>query len=860
MPAEEPGTGTEREAKQGLENESAAPDEEQMGGDVMEEKVEEKTGSNDAAEEPPAEIRPPGEAESTSLPPENTREEKSSRNPEDGGRPAEVGREAESSGEDGSRPGPNEKAENETAWEDNGEAGATVTATAAETMEMKEEALSREEAPAADEEERPREGGEVGPAPGNAGLTEGTGAETSGDAPKAERDDKDEGAEEVASAGGEVETKQSVQTHEEVEEKAEEEEKQADAEEMGRKGGEDDQGTNCGSNVGGEKREENTADGETDQSQKTDGGEDDQCVKDGNEEDDKSVTHTGEKVTETYGEDEKGETEETKAEERGAGENDTGDKEEEEGGRPSSDQQGENMDADSAEEEKKAEGSTLEPEDEAANAEAQEATREASGEEKDIDGENGETSSAQRDAEEAESEAQNDGKTAEHTDEITAKEATGEERAEVKGSTEGSGGGTDRHVPEQTDPTPDVAKEEESPGDRPGMETEDMELKESCHIPEEDNVTLIKEVPPLNDGAPEPDVSVEVPEIEGHPQSAVTDPTAVREDSGETEASKASEEGASVVLNPRASSPKKDESPAAHPEITEIVEEEENVDLVSNWVTTHQVAKFFETFVEPLDDLKETRAEVTQQDRCIDGPVELMREVDEAGREPTEEEATEVERESNGEKDPAEGKVQAEEETCEVVDLMLEEEPSQELPKGLSAGSEGSRTSLRKDKGQESFVQIDPEQDRVSTPGGKDGTGSHCHHSGTGGSPEPPTEQEEPNLNPKPTPVEEFGELQPEEPPRFNGDQPEKAQERWEAGEKASEADFIYERAREEPEEPQPKPADPSIGGEEADLRRVQDLQQGHSRDRLSVSSLNDTNLGRSSYPLLAAVRTQHRP
>lgn len=853
MLAEEPGTEAEREAKrdEGLEDESAAPDEEPMGGDEMEGKAGEKTGSNDAAEEPPAEIRPPGEAENTSLPPENKREERSPMNPEDGGRPVEVGREVESSGEDGSGPGPNEKAENETAWEDNGEAGATATAT--EMKEMKEEALSREEASAADEEERPREGGEVGPAPGNAGVTEGTGAETSGDAPKAERDDKDEGAEEVASAGGEEETEQSVQTHEEVEEKAEEEEKQADAEEMGREGGEDDQGTNCGSNVGGEKKEEDTADGLTDQSEKTDGGEDDQCVKDGNEEDDKDTTQMGEKVTETYREVEKGETEESKALERGAGENDTGDKEEEEGGRPSLDERGENMDADSAEEVKTAEGNVVEPEDEAANTEAQEAVREASGEEKEIDGENGETSSAQRDAEKAESEAQDDGKTAERTeDEIKVEEATGEESAEVKGSTEGSGGGTDRHEPEQTDPTPDVAKEEES--------SKETELKASCHIPEEDNVTLIKEVPPPNGGAPEPDVSVEVQEIEGHPPSAVTDPTAVRRESGETEASKASEEGASVVLNPRASSPKEDESPAAHPEITEIIEEEENVDLVSNWVTTHQVAKFFETFVEPLDDLKETRAEVAQQDRRIDVPVELARPVDEAGREPTKEEATRVERESNGEKDPVEGKVQFQEET-EVVDLMLGDEPSQELPKGLPAGSEGSRTSLQKDKGQESFAQNDPEQDRVSTPRGKDGTGSHCRHSGTGGSPEPPTEQEDPDLNPKPTPVEEFGELQPdEEPSRFNGDQPEKAQEIWGAGEKASEADFMCERTPEEPEEPQPKPADRSISGEVADLPLVQDLQQGRSRDHLSVLSVNDTNLGRSSYPLPASVRTQHGP
>ncbi|XP_056132882.1 glutamate-rich protein 3 [Lampris incognitus] len=93
------------------------------------------------------------------------------------------------------------------------------------------------------------------------------------------------------------------------------------------------------------------------------------------------------------------------------------------------------------------------------------------------------------------------------------------------------------------------------------------------------------------------------------------------------EASKPSEEGGSVVLNPQAESLQLTHNVAAHAKgnsasskeahileetietephaITpEVLEREDNRDLVTNWVTLHQTSKFFEKFVEPLDDLK----------------------------------------------------------------------------------------------------------------------------------------------------------------------------------------------------------------------------------------------------------------
>ncbi|XP_053713219.1 glutamate-rich protein 3 [Synchiropus splendidus] len=80
------------------------------------------------------------------------------------------------------------------------------------------------------------------------------------------------------------------------------------------------------------------------------------------------------------------------------------------------------------------------------------------------------------------------------------------------------------------------------------------------------------------------------------------------------EASKASEEGASVLLQPQVNH--KAEAPVGH-HISEALANENSVDLVSNWVTVHQTSRYFETFVEPIDDLKDsqvTRSDVTTRE------------------------------------------------------------------------------------------------------------------------------------------------------------------------------------------------------------------------------------------------------
>lgn len=788
-------TGTEQktEHEEDLGGKATVQEEKEMPEDDMKQKPEENTGDSKAtAGEAPSE-----EAENTRLHPasENKAEDKSSEIQQhaaakDGTPTDEEGREAEGSeGDESPTPAPNEKAENETAMEAN--AGAAAT-TAEETMEMKmelsegREALSSVEAPVADAEERPQEDGQDGPTGPNSELTE-----MSRDAPNTERDDKEE------TAGQEV-TEQSVQTPEEVEEKSEgkDEEKQTEPEigdsHSSEERQEEDAETKTNASVG--------ADGTTDQSLKTNEGEDSACVKDGDEEAEKEATGVGETMSETCGEVKKDETD---AEQTEAGGINAGNPEKEEGGIPSAGELENNTDADSAEK-KNPEGSAVEPEDEVANIEVEETVREASGEEKEKGEIDAETSSkaesvAQRDAEEAETAAH-------RCDEIKPEEERKESTAESLDN---------KDKGDQLDPTPDAGS-----GGGPGPEIKETELEESCNVPQQDDEILTTEVlvevtpeqssaPVLLTGtAPTFDISITMPESEEHPLSAVTDLTAVKGESGETEPSRASEEGASVVLNPQACFPDQEECRTANPEITEIVNAEENVDLVSNWVITHQVAKFFETFVQPLDDLKETQAGVTQHDQSAEpmNPVKPLKVVENEEQEQSKEDATELEQESNifktshtCEKEPEAGVQEA----AEVGDLRLGCEPGdEELTKGLPAGSEGRRTSLQQEKDQEGFMENNAEQDRVSTPGVKDK--AERHDSVTRGSVEHQSEQEGSGLKGK-TPVEEFRDQQAETEHHSQrssrAEEPENAEEICEVKEKTVAAEVTWERTPGEAEE-----------------------------------------------------------
>ncbi|XP_062280248.1 glutamate-rich protein 3 [Scomber scombrus] len=98
------------------------------------------------------------------------------------------------------------------------------------------------------------------------------------------------------------------------------------------------------------------------------------------------------------------------------------------------------------------------------------------------------------------------------------------------------------------------------------------------------------------------------------------------------EASKASEEGASVLLKPEAQSTEvahndAEESTAIGTETPEALAKEDNTDLVTNWVTMHQTSKYFETFVEPLEDLGDSAAQTTNSNTEETQSTELTRSV-----------------------------------------------------------------------------------------------------------------------------------------------------------------------------------------------------------------------------------------
>ncbi|XP_051928949.1 glutamate-rich protein 3 isoform X1 [Hippocampus zosterae] len=79
-------------------------------------------------------------------------------------------------------------------------------------------------------------------------------------------------------------------------------------------------------------------------------------------------------------------------------------------------------------------------------------------------------------------------------------------------------------------------------------------------------------------------------------------------EAGTEEAGKASEEGASALFQTRKQSNSQSVNQLPHGERPEALARASSTELVTNWLTTHQASKFFETFVEPLEDLRESDA------------------------------------------------------------------------------------------------------------------------------------------------------------------------------------------------------------------------------------------------------------
>ena len=211
----------------------------------------------------------------------------------------------------------------------------------------------------------------------------------------------------------------------------------------------------------------------------------------------------------------------------------------------------------------------------------------------------------------------------------------------------------DEHNPESTAETSDlkeaeaVKEEQESEKlqdepeekmytDKSNGETalENEDKIEDRNIQDENENTNVREV--LVDSSVLQSQTSETPELESDLVSEAeaehdppcdtgsnTDKPNKRDESIE-EASKPSEEGASIVHKPQAETEQEEatdlnkESRVSdgeanileyvetqeHALTPETLEKEDHRDLVSNWVNMHQASKYFETFVEPLDDLK----------------------------------------------------------------------------------------------------------------------------------------------------------------------------------------------------------------------------------------------------------------
>ncbi|XP_074525222.1 glutamate-rich protein 3 isoform X1 [Halichoeres trimaculatus] len=360
--------------------------------------------------------------------------------------------------------------------------------------------------------------------------------------------------------------------------------------------------------------------------------------------------------------------------------------------------------------------------------------------------------------------------------------------------------------------------------------------------------------------------------------TATTDLSAADGDNGDTEeASKTSEEGASVLLKPQAQSEQPEqqhEAEKAKEEKDAVIEETAEVlareDLVTNWVTMHQTSKFFETFVEPLEDLKEGTSDSSSKEE-VTQPTELQRSVSPLEKSETaeqehtpkdrneaedknKEESEELERKCERDKDK--DALQKQEET-EVQDFILKTESEQ------AEDVEERLGSLEEDRQQESTDQAGVSNTVVESL-------ARATPSVTSGRPEPILENqsEEKTAYDGESNEKQMSDLsssKTEEQPQHLASQDFKDQDdTLERSQEVTEiSEFTESRSdngsQKEPchEDIKPKVSDANINGERKDLQLIQDIKHTLSKERLSTFSVDETLFAPNSYPLLAAAQTE---
>ncbi|MEQ2218113.1 hypothetical protein XENOCAPTIV_029644, partial [Xenoophorus captivus] len=193
---------------------------------------------------------------------------------------------------------------------------------------------------------------------------------------------------------------------------------------------------------------------------------------------------------------------------------------------------------------------------------------------------------------------------------------------------------------------------------------------------------------------------------EGKLESITDKPLETGENGEDTEeASKASEEGASVLLKPHAQNTEAEDAVGKEP--PEALARDDNTDMVTNWIQMHQISKLFETFVEPLEDIRKEvpDAQIYKPNGEEKESAKLLRPESPtkmgmmSGDENESRDETQIEaQDSRGEdvqceNDPAEGELQGSEET-ENKNVETNEEDDQEDCRGLHVEDKESQKGI----------------------------------------------------------------------------------------------------------------------------------------------------------------------
>ncbi|XP_058494518.1 glutamate-rich protein 3 [Solea solea] len=507
----------------------------------------------------------------------------------------------------------------------------------------------------------------------------------------------------------------------------------------------------------------------------------------------------------------------------------------------------------------------------------------------DVNAENGEMSNrGERESHDDETEASDEVKTAEHVeDEGKSEQVPNEERStEVKEESHDDGDGDE------------CGEKQESELEITGTEKTNTDLntenRESHSTRNNDNMSDMIVASSADQAQSSTPTALGSPALKLDEFTAISDKNphtdentsggnisaADGENGGDMEeVSKASEEGASVLLKPQAANNEADVAEQSVTVATETPEElanEDKTDLVTNWINMHQESKFFKKFVEPFDELRDdtSHAPVSSSSKEETTPAEQQRLESPLKNEQTEKSQSE-DREKNNVEDlegdqsddkPHENNQDKnsllEKEETEVKDLLIQKTGSEDSDEdSTKTERKGSKGSVGEDKmdDEENKVQDEPRQSDIFKTEVESIAGTlHSVASGKPKSEEKTIYHDPGTKSPSPaSKTEEHHERS------VSPDGAKDTEETWgktdePSGEVTEITDFTTSKSDDGSQEEsrgggtQPRRSDGTVNKE-----LIQDIKHTLSKDRLSSFSVDETLFGHSSYPLLNAARTE---